>query len=358
MSQTSEVDRERLEGFLKLVGSQVAAGFNCSLSALGDRLGLYRALADIGPVNSDGLATHTGLHERWLREWLRHQACVGQVEYAEGRFGLSPEAKIVLAEEGHAFFFASGFGAVTATYPSLPRLPDAFRTGLGLTYDDHGAACACGIERMNAHVQRRELVPKLLPEIDGIVGKLEAGAAVADVGCGSGTALLAMAAAFPASTFTGYDTSTHALGNARRNLAASGVENVRLVDPSAEPLPEAPAFDLVTTFDVVHDTTHPARLIRDIRASLKDSGVWLCSDIRSFPTFEENLAEHPMAALLYGFSVTVCMSSGMSAPDGAGLGTLGFNQEVARGMASDAGFSRFEVLEYGNAMNAFYDIRP
>ena len=172
MSQTSEVDRERLEGFLKLVGSQVAAGFNCSLSALGDRLGLYRALADIGPVNSDELATHTGLHERWLREWLRHQACVGQVEYAEGRFGLSPEAKIVLAEEGHAFFFASGFGAVTATYPSLPRLPDAFRTGLGLTYDDHGAACACGIERMNAHLQRRELVPKLLPEIDGIVGKM------------------------------------------------------------------------------------------------------------------------------------------------------------------------------------------
>lgn len=358
MSQSNRVDRERLEKFFFRVANQVSAGFNCSLSALGDRLGLYKALADVGPVNSDELAEHTGLHERWLREWLRHQACVGQVDYADGRFGLSPEAEIVLAQEDHAFFFASGFSAVTATYPAIPRLPDAFRTGLGLTYDDHGAACACNLERMSGHLQRTELVPKLLPEVDGIVGKLEAGAAVADVGCGSGTALLAMAEAFPASTFTGYDTSNHALENARRNLAASGVANARVVNPTAEPMPDAPTFDLVTTFDVIHDTTHPAELIGAIRTALKDDGAWICADIRSFPTFEQNLAEHPMAALLYGFSVTVCMSSSMSTPDGAGLGTLGFNEEVARGMTGDAGFSRFEVLEYGNAMNAFYDIRP
>ena len=358
MNQAQRVDRKRLEAFFMSIAGQMAAGFNCSLSALGDRLGLYRALADIGPVDSEELAAHTGLHERWLREWLRHQACVGQVEYADGRFGLSPEAKIVLAEEDHAFFFASGFGAVTATYPSIPRLPDAFRTGLGLTYDDHGAACACGLERMSGYLQRTELVPKLLPEVDGLVAKLEAGAAVADVGCGSGTALLAMAEAFPASTFTGYDTSTHALDNARRNVAASGAGNVRVIDPSAEALPDAPTFDLVTTFDVVHDTTHPAQLLGAIRASLKNDGAWLCSDIRSFPTFEQNLAEHPMAGLLYGFSVTVCMSAGLSTPDGAGLGTLGFNEAVARQMSRDAGFSRFEVLEYGNAMNAYYDIRP
>ena len=117
MSQAQRVDRKRLEKFFFRIASQVSAGFNCSLSALGDGLGLYRALADVGPVNSDELAEHTGLHERWLREWLRHQACAGQVEYEDGRFGLSPEAKIVLAEEDHAFFFASGFSAVTATYP-------------------------------------------------------------------------------------------------------------------------------------------------------------------------------------------------------------------------------------------------
>ena len=124
-----QLDRDRLEAFIKQIGTQVAAGFNCSLSHLGDGLGLYRALAEAGPMNSDELAAHTGLHERWLREWLRHQACVQQVEYEDGRFSLSPEAAAVLAEEGHPFFFASGFGAVAATYPSLPKMPEVFETG-------------------------------------------------------------------------------------------------------------------------------------------------------------------------------------------------------------------------------------
>lgn len=351
-------DRDRLEAFLKFVGSQVAAGFNCTLSALGDQLGLYRALKEQGPVTSDAFAEATGLHERWLREWLRHQACVGQIEYDDGQFSLSPEAAIVLADEGQPFFFASGFGAVAATYPALPKLPKAFHTGLGLTYDDHGPECACGIERMSAYMQRVDLVPKLLPELPGIVDKLTQGAAVADVGCGSGTALTAMAEAFPKSSFVGYDTSAHALARAERNLADSGVTNVRLLNPAEEPLPDSPTYDLVSTIDVVHDTTHPAELLAAIRRSLKDDGAWLCADIRSFPTFEQNLSEHPMAALLYGFSVTVCLSASLSTTDGAGLGTLGFNEEVARQMAADAGFTRFTPLEYGNALNAFYDIRP
>ena len=353
-----DIDRDKLERFLKQVGDQVSAGFNCALSSLGDELGLYKALQTIGPASSSELAAHTGLHERWLREWLRHQACVGQVDYADGRFGLSPEAAIVLAEEGHPFFFASGFGAVTATYPAIPKLPDAFRTGLGLSYDDHGPACACGIERMSGAMQRQELVPKLLPQVDGIVDKLASGGAVADVGCGSGTALVAMAKAFPESTFVGYDTSSHALERAAANVASAGLGNARVANPLQEPMPAEPTFDLVSTFDVVHDTTHPAELLRAIRQALSDDGVWLCADIRSFPTFEQNLAEHPMAALLYGFSVTVCMSASLSTPDGAGLGTLGFNEEVARQMSAEAGFTRFETLEYGNAINSFYDIRP
>ena len=264
----------------------------------------------------------------------------------------------MLAEEGHPFFFASGFGAVTATYPAIPKLPDAFRTGLGLSYDDHGPACACGIERMSGTMQREELVPKLLPELPGVVDKLKAGAAVADVGCGSGTALVTMATAFPNSSFVGYDTSRHAIERANANVAKAGLANARVVDPTDEPMPAQPTFDLVSTLDVVHDTTHPAELLRAIRRALKDDGAWLCADIRSFPTFEENLAEHPMAALLYGFSVTVCMSASLSTPDGAGLGTLGFNEEVARRMSAEAGFSRFQTLEYGNAINSFYDIRP
>lgn len=350
-------DRDRLEAFIKQVGGQVAAGFNCSLSNLGDRLGLYRTLAASGPLNSDELAAHTGLHERWLREWLRHQACVRQLEYEDGRFFLSPEAEVVLAQEGHPFFFASGFGAVTATYPSLPKMPEVFETGLGLTYDDHGAACACGVERMSSFVLKEELVPKILPEVDGIVDRLREGARVADVGCGAAAATVAMAEAFPRSTFVGYDTSVHALERAAANCDASTAANVRVANPEQEPLAAGAPFDLVTTFDVVHDTPYPDRLIEAIFEALAADGAWLCADIASFPTFEQNLAEHPNAALLYGFSVMVCMSASMSAPDGAGLGTLGFNEEVARRMTAEAGFTRFAVLDYGNAINSYYDIR-
>ncbi|MXY53104.1 MAG: methyltransferase domain-containing protein [Gammaproteobacteria bacterium] len=355
--QRPQLDRDRLEAFIKQIGSQVAAGFNCSLSHLGDRLGLYRALAEAGPMDSDELATHTGLHERWLREWLRHQACVQQVEYEDGRFSLSPEAAAVLAEEGHPFFFASGFGAVTATYPSLPKMPEVFETGLGLTYDDHGAACACGVERMSSFVQKHELVPKILPQVEGMVERLEAGARVADVGCGAGTATVAMAEAFPNSTFVGYDTSKHALNRAGANCAASAATNVRVANPDEEPMGNG-QFDLVATFDVVHDTSYPDRLIAAVFNALKPDGAWLCADINSFPTFEQNLAEHPNAAMLYGFSVLVCMSASLSTPDGAGLGTLGFNEQVAREMTAAAGFQHFTVLEYGNAINSYYDIRP
>lgn len=353
----TKLDRDKLEQFAKQVSGQVTAGFNCLLSCLGDRLGLYRALKEIGPTTSEGLAEHTGLSERWLREWLRHQACVGQVDYQDGAFSLSPEAAMVLAEDGAPFFFASGFDAVAHAYPTLDRLPEIFRTGLGLTYDDHGEACAYGIERLSSYTQRRELVPKIIPELDGVEAQLQDGIAVADIGCGAGASTIAMAEAFPNSTFTGYDTSRHAIDRALGNLDKSSADNVRFINPIDEPLPTEPTFDFVTTFDVVHDTPYPQQLIDSIFASITPDGTWLCSDIRSFPTFEQNLAEHPMAALLYGFSLTVCMSSSLSTPDGAGLGTLGFNEQVARQMTGAAGFKRFRQIDYGTPINSYYEIR-
>ena len=350
-------DRDKARDIYNRVGAQVAAGFNCTLSALGDELGLYRTIADHGPIDSVGLAETTGLDERWLREWLRHQACVQHLEYADGRFSMSPEAEAIFADEDHPLFFASGFRSLAATYPAFDKMPEVFRTGIGLSYDDHGEACACGVERMSAYVQKKELVPKILPELDGMVDRLAAGGVAADVGCGAGLATLAMAEAFPRSKFVGYDTSRHAIERARENLAVTSFDNVRFVNPLDEPMPDTPTFDLVTTFDVVHDTPYPANLIASIRGSLTDDGTWLCSDIRSFPTFEQNLAEHPAAAVLYGFSVMVCMSASLSTPDGAGLGTLGFNESVAREMTEAAGFGRFRVMEYGNPMNSYYEIR-
>ncbi len=360
MAEPTQVDREKLETYVKQVSQQVMAGFNCSLSHVGDKLGLYHQLRDEGPVTSVEFAECTGLHERWLREWLRHQACVGQIDYSseDDSFSLSPEAAIVLCDEENPFYFAGGFQAVVATHNAVPKLGDAFRTGLGLSYDDQGEACACGIERLNNYVPRNELVQNILPSLDGVVEKLTAGVRVADIGCGAGQAVLVMAEAFPASEFVGYDTSEHALNSAHAHLSETELTNVRFVNPATEPLPSDKSVDFVTTFDVVHDAPYPEQLIADVYGCLKTDGTWLCSDIRSFPTFAENLAENPSAGLFYGFSLMICMSSSMSTPDGAGLGTLGFNEKVAREMTEALGFSRFERLEFGTSVNSYYEIRP
>lgn len=357
--QRTEIDREKLERFSQKVVGSIAAGLNCAISSLGDALGLYRALRDLRSANSAELAEQSGLSERWVREWLRHQACMGQIEHdAEtDRFHLSPEAIAVLVDTSHPAYFGGGFESATSAFGSLPGLVESFRSGVGLTYDDHGPGCASGIERMTRYFNENTLVPKVLPMLDGVVDRLRAGGAVADVGCGGGVATMAMAAAFPEATVVGYDISNHALERARHRLSHVELPNLRFVNPLEEPMPEIPTFDLITTFDVIHDAPHPQPLLDSIHRALKDDGTFLCEDIRSFPTFRENLERHPMAGLLYGFSIMVCMSSALSLPGGAGLGTLGFNEEVARAMTAAAGFTRFRKVDYDNPMNNYYEVR-
>ncbi len=175
MTPRTEIDRDKLRAYVKRVGSSVTAGYNCAISSLGDRLGLYRALRELRIASSEELAHHTGLNERWIREWLRHQACVEQVEYdAEtDRFWLSPKAIAVLLDDTMPTYLAGGFDGVVATMPSLPGLVERFRTGVGRSYDDHGAGCACGIERLSSHGKKFQLVPNILPLLDGVVERLE-----------------------------------------------------------------------------------------------------------------------------------------------------------------------------------------
>jgi 2-polyprenyl-3-methyl-5-hydroxy-6-metoxy-1,4-benzoquinol methylase len=357
----SERDPKALRAFTGQVSASVAGGLNCALTLLGDQLGLYKSLSELGPLNSTGLATATNLSERWVREWLYQQACIGQIEYVEedDQFFLTQEATAVLADENHPAYLGGMFQSVVAMYDTVPQLPDCFRTGLGHSYDDKGENCACGIEKMSRKFQTDYLVPDLLPELDGVVERLKGGANVADVGCGAATSTIAMAKAFPQSEFVGYDISMHALNRARNNIASAGVKNIKLHNPIDNPLPEDASLDFITTFDVVHDSTHPDALIKAIRASLKDNGTWLCSDIKGQSTFAGNLKDNPMATLEYSFSVMVCMSSGLSTPDGAGLGTLGFHEQKAREMTTEADFTRFTTIPFeGDMLNSFYEIRP
>jgi len=350
---------EAIRAFIKRVFDNLSGLTVSGMIYLGHELGLYRTLQDAGPLTSAEVAQRSGLHERWVREWLRGQAAAGLLEYAgDGRFVLPPIAALVLANPQSPAFVAGSFAGLPQQFNVLPRLRESFATGIGLPYDALGPEGACGVEGMLAPWFRTLLVPVALPRLDGVTAKLEAGGTVADIGCGTGVALIEMAKAYPRSQFHGYEISEHALAQAARHQQNAQVANVAFHDARTEPLPADGRFDFVTAFDCLHDMTHPAEVMRAVRRSMKPDGTWLIVDINAKPSFEENLARNPMAAMMYGFSVLTCLSSSLSQPGGAGLGTLGFSEQVAREMTAAAGFTRFTRHEFDNPVNAYYVVRP
>jgi SAM-dependent methyltransferase len=344
--------------FSKLEGA-VTAG----MIHLGDRLGLYRALAKAeAPMSAHDLADSLDLHERWVREWASNQAAARLIDLDSSggvdRFSLSREGRAVLADPEHPAFGMGMFHRLPQTMAALELMPTCFECGIGHDYDSHGPEGAEGIERSFEPWNRANLLRTVLPAMDGVVERLRDGALVADVGCGAGGAVLLMAEAFPASTFVGYDISRHALDRADERLAELGLGNARFADPRDEGLPDDGSLDLVTTFDCIHDMAHPRRVIADIRRALADDGHWLLVDIRAAETLTGNIEANPMASLLYGVSVLSCMSSALSEPDGEGLGTLGLPASKAEQLAREAGFTRFRPMSVDHAINAFYEVRP
>jgi len=354
-----EIDSDRVRETSFLVFGALMGAVTSAMIHLGDRLGLFRSMSGAGPLTSEQLAQRSGLHERWVREWLRQLGAARILQHrGDEAFELTPEAACVLANDAHPAFGCGPFEALPSNMAVLEQLEDSFRTGLGLPYDAFGPDGAAGIERGFAPWFRTQLVPRALPGIPGLCELLRAGVEVADVGCGAGVALIEMARAFPKSRFHGYEISRHALTRATANVEAAELTNVRLHDAATDPLPEAPTFHLITTFDCIHDMTDPAAVIRQIRGSIHPEGHWLICDIKAHPSYEENVQRNPMAALMYGFSVLSCMSSALSEPGGAGLGTLGLHRELAEKFARDAGFGEFSPLPLEHPINAFFVARP
>jgi SAM-dependent methyltransferase len=356
---TARVDPERLRDFARRLFGFLDGAVTSALVYLGDELGLYRALAEGGPATSAELAARSRLDERWVREWLYNQGAAGLLEAGEGeRFSLSPEGCVVLADESHPAFGAGMFSQLPKTLGVVEQLRESFRSGLGLPYDAFGPEGARGVERGFAPWVRSFLVPAVIARVPGLAARLEAGARVADVGCGAGVALLVLAQAFPKAELHGYELSRFALGRAEENRARARAENLRFHDVREEPLPQDAGFDLVLSIDCLHDMTDPDSVAKSIRRALKRDGVWLIADIKSYPSYAENVAQNPMASLMYGFSVLTCMSSALSEPGGAGLGTLGLPEPRARALAREAGFASFRRLEVEHPINAFYEARP
>lgn len=356
----SQFDDTRAQELAGKVFTDLGGAMNSGMIWLGDHLGMYREMQGAGAMTSQDLADRLGFSERWIREWLHGQAACGYVDYrGNGEFELGPEASAVLADESSPLFTAGGLTHVPQLLGNvLERIPDAFRTGLGLSYDELGPEAARGVERLLAPWFKHALVPVALPALDGVVAKLEAGAHVADVGCGAGIALCEMARTYPSSDFHGYDISHYALERANAHKGEMGLQNVTFHDANHVLLPDTPRFDLITTFDCIHDMAHPTQVIKAIRQALKPDGTWFIADIHCGASLEENLEEaNPLLPMLYGFSILCCMSSSMSEPEAEGLGTVGFGEDMARRMTEEAGFSRFERHDFDNPLNAYYEVR-
>ena len=323
---------------------------------IGCRTGLFDALAEHGPVTSETLADRTGFHERWVREWLLAIAAADLAFHDEGRFALTPEVATILVQEDHPASMVGVFGP-PITHDEIDKTVEAFSTGIGMTWDQHGEHTCHFQAAMGAGGQKSVLVPVILDSIEGMTERLTAGATVVDVGCGAGVAASAVAAAFPNSTVIGIDPSRHAIESANQRAQEAGIDNLEFREGTFDDLASLEGVDLLLTLDVIHDLPRPGEAVRSARRCLADDGVWMVADIRARGGLEEN-REIPLVSLMYGMSIMYCMSSAMSEPGGAGLGTLGLTVEVFEEFAAAGGFSSVETREFTvDLMNRYYEVR-
>jgi 2-polyprenyl-3-methyl-5-hydroxy-6-metoxy-1,4-benzoquinol methylase len=353
MAATQTIDEAAVEAFVGRALGDLSGAMTTLSCALGDRLGLFKALEADGPVSSEDLAARLGLNERYVREWLLAMTAAGYVDYDpnEQRFSLPAEHAPVLAHEAGPVFFGGVYQELVGSLAALDRVTDAFRGGGGTPQEAYSSDLWEGMERFTAGWFENLLLSEWLPAVPEVRAKLEQGAKVADVGCGAGRALIKLADAFPNSNCSGYDAFAGQLDRARRNAASAG-HGDRITferrDVAAEGLPER--FDVITTFDVVHDAVDPLALLKAIRAGLEPGGTYLLLEINCADHAHQN--QGPIAQVFYGFSLLYCMTSSL-AHDGAGLGTCGLPESSIRALAAEAGFGAVtRVAE--NPFNVLY----
>jgi SAM-dependent methyltransferase len=337
---TTAIDRSRLEAFMGQAVVDMGAAFSAPLVRLGARLGLYRALADGGPATPEELAERSGTEPRMVREWLGNQAAGGYVTFdaASGTYALPPEQRVALADERSEFYLLGAYDILASLFADEDRLVEAFRDGEGLHWNDHDHRLFAGTEAFFRTGYRRHLVADWLPALAGVVEKLEAGARVADVGCGHGASTIIMAEAFPASTFAGFDTHAGGIERARAGAAEAGVaRRARFEVAGADAFP-GDGYDLVCVFDTFHDLGDPVAAARHVREALAPDGTFLLVEPQAGERTEDNL--NPVGRLFYAGSALICVPHAI-ADGGPGTPALGNQAGEATLVAllAQAGFS-------------------
>ena len=355
MATETHIDEAKAEEFLGKVIGDFAGAMTTVLTLIGDQLGLFKELAENGAANSEELAERAGIDERYAREWLHGLHAAGYLTRQNGGFALPPEHQPAFAQEGGPMFLCGGYEEFYAVLAVVPQLVESFKSGGGVPQSEYPHYFWNGLRRFTAGWHENHLVQEWIPAVPEVQAKLEEGCRYADVGCGQGLAIIRLAQAFPNSTFVGYDAFEGSLAGAEELAAEAGVSDrvsfeVRDV---VEGLDEK--FDVISTFDVIHDAVDPVGLMKGIRGGLADDGHFLLLDINCADDPVDN--QGPLAALFYGFSVTYCMTTSL-ANGGVGLGTCGLPPAKAKELTAEAGFSSCEKLPLENPFNNLFDVKP
>jgi 2-polyprenyl-3-methyl-5-hydroxy-6-metoxy-1,4-benzoquinol methylase len=356
MATPAALDSAILDALGQRIEDDLTGATTVGLIYLGDRLGLFTALRDGGPATSAELAVRSGLVERYVREWLAGMAASRYLDYdpATARFTLTPEQSACFADPESVTFSSPTAQLIVKVLEQADGVAEAFRRGGGVPYSAYDRGVTEGIERSNVPAYRSTLVQEWLPAIPGVVEILRAGGTMLDVGCGGGHACIAVATAFPQARVVGIDPHEPSIVRARANAAAAGVgDRVRFEAVKAEDL-AANQFDLVTTFDVIHDMADPLAALGSIRRLLGPRGVYLMQDPNAADALEDNISTK--GRFFYGVSVFYCMTVSL-AQGGVGLGTC-MGEAKARQLATEAGFTSFRRLPIDNPFSAFFEVRP
>jgi len=337
---STAIDETKLQAFMGQFVQDLGAALSVATVTIGDKLGLYKAMADGSPVTPGVLAERTGTDERYVREWLSSQAASGYVSYdpASERFALPPEQALALAEDNSPVFIPGAFQLVAALIKDEPRISEAFRSGDGVGWHEHDRDLFCGTERFFRPGYIANLVSSWIPALDGVDEKLLSGARVADVGCGHGASTLILAAAYPRSEIVGFDYHPESIERARAAAEQAGVaDRVSFEIATAKEYPGS-GYDLVAMFDCLHDMGDPVGAARHVLNSLAEDGTWLIVEPFANDRLEDNL--NPVGRVFYSASTMVCTPASRDQEVGLALGAQAGEARL-RAVVTEGGFTRF-----------------
>ena len=351
------MDKEKSQQFMHKVVGDLATALAVALVHVGDRVGLFKAMAGAGAMRSHDLEQRTGIHPRYLEEWLAAMVCAGYVlhDAQADTYRLPDEHALFFADPASEYYFGGLFNGVPAMAAMAPQIATAFETGQGVSFQAFGEGLPQALEQMNRPVYEARLVRVWLPNMPDVVSRLEQGGRAIDIGCGTGVVAMLLAQAFPNASITGLDFDPRSIEIARDNAGKAGLQDrVRFVAQSATELHEEPPYDFISSFDCIHDLPDPGGVLQRIRRALAPGGTYLMVEPKVAERLEDNAA-NPFSRMLYGMSCLHCVPQSL-AQGGPGLGAC-WGETRARMMAREAGFTQFRALPIRSPVQAFYELR-